>query len=151
MGSLVLDEKGVLYGATLAGGTDNGCTNHGCGTVFKLKPAGPGYAESVAYRFLGNSDAAGPEGGLVIDSTGALFGATRVGGTAYCGGNGCGTVFKLARSGSGYTESLLYVFQGGSDGADPNGGLIADQSGALYGTTSSGGSTGNGNVFKVTP
>jgi len=65
---------------------------------------------------------------------------------------GCGTVFKLApKSGGRYTESVLYTFQGGTDGAFPYAPVIADASGALYGTTGDGGAIGAGSVFELAP
>jgi uncharacterized repeat protein (TIGR03803 family) len=90
--------------------------------------------------------------GLLIDrKTGALYGTTALGGA-----KGNGTIFKLTPSGDGYTESLLYSFRGTpNDGAGPYGALVADRTGALYGTTSQAGSNsscdgGCGTVFKLT-
>ena len=80
---------------------------------------------------------------LIFDSSGNLEGTTLYGGV-----NGAGTVFELTPSG---TETPLYNFTGGSDGGTPFGGLIADASGNLYGTTASGGTYGDGTVFELTP
>jgi uncharacterized repeat protein (TIGR03803 family) len=83
-----------------------------------------------------------------MDSGGNLYGTTEFGGS-----NNTGTVFKLAPSGSGYTESVLYSFAGGSDGANPVTGLAMDNTGNLYGTTAYGGSSGSfyshGTVFEL--
>jgi uncharacterized repeat protein (TIGR03803 family) len=153
----------VLYGETANGGGASACSG-GCGTVYALTPSGSGYTERVIYAFAGGSDGAYPVGGLLLDQSGALYGTTEAGGQAsQCTGpseSGCGTVFKLTPSGSGYTEGVLYAFAGGDDGADPQSALIADSSGDLYGTTESGGgssactvpgSSGCGTIFKLAP
>jgi uncharacterized repeat protein (TIGR03803 family) len=149
-GELVADADGNLYGTTQQGGSV-ACDGDGCGTVFKLTPAGQ---ETVLYAFpSGGHSGVWPQGHLVIDAEGNLYGTTREGGDyhAWCSG-GCGTVFKLAPDGK---ETVLYAFAGGSDGFVPVGGVIADGNGNLYGTTLGGGSSncssGCGTVFKVTP
>jgi uncharacterized repeat protein (TIGR03803 family) len=150
LASLIADERGGFYGTTLGGG--RGCNSHGCGTVFKLTPTRRGYEERVLYRFRGGNDGVRPDARLTADKTGALYSTTSNGGGSPCQ-YGCGTVFKLTAAGSGYTESVLYRFQAGNDGAKPYAGLLADESGALYGTTSQGGSSactsGCGTVFKL--
>ena len=73
--------------------------------------------ETILYAFQGGNDGAGPGGALVMDASGAIYGTTGLGGDGTCY-NGCGTVFKLTPSGSAYTESILYSFQGGSDGGE---------------------------------
>jgi uncharacterized repeat protein (TIGR03803 family) len=104
----------------------------------------------VLYGFKGGSDGTDPSAGLIADKQGALYGTTRFGGT----GNG-GTVFKLTPPAKGqtvWTETVLYRFcslPNCSDGASPFAGLIADNSGTLYGTTTGGGT--GGTVFKLTP
>lgn len=136
-GHLVADAMGNLYGTTASGGTGSGY-----GTVFKLTPEGE---ETVLYSFKGGSDGAYPYAGLLADAIGNLYGTTS-GGDA----NDYGTVFKLSPEGE---ETVLYSFTGGSDGAYPSFGaeLIADAEGNLYGTTSHGGSSGYGTVFKLSP
>ena len=160
---LIMDGSGNLYGTTLSGGT------HGYGTVFKLTPGGGGsYTESVLYSFQGGtSDGDVPNGGLITDGSGNLYGTTLQGGSGGCTASasiiGCGTVFKLTPGGGGsYTESVLYSFLGGTtDGAYPYSGLVTDSTGNLYGTTFVGGpgtgicnsqnsSSGCGTVFKLT-
>jgi hypothetical protein len=142
-GDLIADNSGALYGTTVGGG--NGRVN---GTVFKLTPPAKGqtvWTETVLYSFkIGNPlNPSTPSGGLIADNSGALYGTT----------GGGGTVFKLTPPANGqtaWTETVLYSFKGGSDGARPSG-LIADKQGALYGTAASGGSGANGMVFKLTP
>lgn len=143
---LLFDKEGALFGTTTVGGGYGDACHVGCGTVFKLRPMRSGYSESVLYRFAGSPDGADPSAGLIFDDKGALYGTT-VGGGQY----DSGTVFKLTPSGSGYSESILYSFHGGSDGANPYAGLIFDKNGAAYGTTSAGGYNGSGTVFKLTP
>ncbi len=64
---------------------------------------------------------------------------------------GCGTVFELSPSGGGWTEKILYAFQGGSDGQFPNAGVVMDAAGNLYGNTWQGGSGGGGTVYELSP
>lgn len=145
---LIMDNAGNLYGTSSSGGSSN-CIG-GCGTVFELTPHDGGYAESVLYAFSAGSDGASPEAGLIMDHAGNLYGTTTAGGRTGCV-TGCGTVFRLAPNGSGgYTESVLYAFTDGSDGATPEAGLVMDSTGNLYGTAMSGG-IGEGVVFELTP
>jgi uncharacterized repeat protein (TIGR03803 family) len=146
--ALVFDQTGNIYGTTQNGGVPkptSPCNIGECGTVFELTPANGGWIESVIYSFSG-SDGKYPLSGLTFDQSGNLYGTTW-GGGAY----GYGAVYQLTPSGSGWTESILYNFTGGADGASPYGGLIFDQSGSLYGATSTGGSDGGGTVFKLSP
>ena len=151
--SLIADAKGNLYGTAGQGG-DGGseCTAPGgCGGVFRFTRSGSGFTESTIYEFAGGKNGGGPYAGLYMDSTGSLYGTATYDG-ADIGEFCCGTVFKLTPQGSGYTETTLYTFQGGSDGAGPTAALIADPSGALYGTTQGGGdASGDGTVYKLTP
>jgi uncharacterized repeat protein (TIGR03803 family) len=151
-GDLIRDDVGNLYGTTYNGGVAKVCT-YGCGTVFKVTPSGH---ETVLYRFLGGRDGALPMAGLVRDASGALYGTTVVGGLDLCQSTygDCGTIFKLDSSGK---ETILYRFMNSNDGANPYGGLIRDDDGNLYGTTSEGGDFncdpefGCGTVFKLKP
>ena len=133
-GSLIRDSAGNLYGTTLSDFVQ------GAGTVFKLDPSG---TETILHTFsFGTEDGNSPFGSLVRDTAGNLYGITNLGGTF-----GYGTVFKLDASNS---ETVLYNFSGaGGDGADPGGGLIRDRAGNLYGTTTSGGGSYFGTVFKL--
>jgi uncharacterized repeat protein (TIGR03803 family) len=115
--------------------------------VFKLTRSG---RESVLYSFEGFMGGY-PEGNtasaLIMDSDGNLYGTTRYGGSGNCD-DGCGTVFKLTPSGA---MKVLHSFAGSpADGSDPRAGLIIDVAGNLYGTTSEGGTSGHGAVFKIT-
>jgi uncharacterized repeat protein (TIGR03803 family) len=132
LGGLVLGKNSVLFGVTFVGG------NAGWGVVFKLKPAKSGYKESVLYSFSGGSDGGNPVGNLIRRKDGTLIGVTTEGGV--CGL--CGTVFALAPSRSGYVETTLYSFRGGSDGYLPEAGLAVDRNGSIYGTTQWGGGGG---------
>jgi uncharacterized repeat protein (TIGR03803 family) len=142
-GFLVRDAKGNLYGATYWGGA------YGGGTVFALSKKG---TETVLYSF-------GPAGsyadgqssyGVTRDAQGNFYGATTFGG-AY---SPYGTVFQVTPAGN---ETVLYNFEGGSDGAEPQSPLIRDSKGNLYGTSFQGGYPGCGDydgcgtVFEVTP
>ena len=101
-------------------------------------------------------DGAFPEGGLIFDGAGNLYGVTNEGGAYKSGGCenlGCGTVFKLKPGSRGkWTESVLHSFNdNGVDGWEPSAGLVRDAAGNLYGTTYSGGAHGYGTVFEITP
>ncbi len=149
---LTVDATGALYGTTLTGGAGNG-------TVFKLAKSGSNWGLTTLYKFAGGNDGATPRSGIVIGPDGGLYGLTYAGGGIGCGGKGCGTVFKLKKMCPicGWTETVLYRFTGGSDGAEPVGTLLFDASGSLYGTTVTGGNlsrcwlTGCGTVFKLAP
>ena len=150
---LTFDQLGNIYGTTGAGGYQGGdCSaSGGCGVVFELTPSNGGWTESVIYTFTGGSDGASPAAGVIFDQAGNLYGTTWTGGNPGCFAGGCGTVFELTPSGSGWVVKVLYSFQGGSDGGDPNAGLMFDGSGNLYGTTTTGGLDNDGTVFELTP
>jgi uncharacterized repeat protein (TIGR03803 family) len=116
--------------------------------------------EIVLHGFTGGTDGAQPRSGdLIADKQGALYGTTSSGGTCPSSNSGCGTVFMLtppAKGQTAWTETVLYSFKGGSDGISPFARLVADERGALYGTTINGGAcassdSGCGTVFKLTP
>lgn len=146
-GGVIVDATGTnLYGMTFGGGYpchDTG--GSGCGIVFRLKRDSSGnWTERVLHLFRG-SDGANPFDSLVFDSKGNLYGTTFYGGrSANCYG-GCGAVFKLSRSVTGvWTEDLLFSFDA-TDGMNPQAGVLRDESGNLFGTTTTG-----GGVFEVT-
>ena len=111
---LIVDQAGNLYGTTPDGGTS-------AGTVFKLAPNADGtWTESVLYSFTGGSDGGQPFAGVILDQAGDLYGQASVGGA-----HGLGAVFKLTPNADGsWTESVLYSFAGGSDGATPMASLV---------------------------
>ena len=133
---LVEDSAGDLYGTTVWGGADVAY-----GIVFKVNQS---RNETILYNFTGQADGGNPYAGVILDSSGNLYGTTGYGGDTSCGtqsGQGCGTVYKVDSSG---TETVLYDFEWGSTGAFPSSGLIQDAAGNLYGETSLG---GNGQIY----
>jgi len=131
-GKGALPGKGLFYGVTELGGAD------GYGTVFAVQGGG---FETVIHSFTGGSDGGYPHACLIADAEGNLYGTTERGG-AY----GRGVVFELTPAG---TETVLYSFAGGSDGAYPVASLVIDASGNIYGTTEAGGASGLGVVFEI--
>ncbi len=161
-----MDAAGNLYGVTQRGGDSKACSGNGCGTVFELSPtASGGWAGKFLHRFTGaGMDGAYPNGGLILDGAGNIYGTTSLGGKGTCvqytGGpvQGCGTVFELSPAPSGsWTQTIVHTFQGtvvgapAADGVVPVSGLIFDTAGNLYGTTSEGGKYGYGTVFELSP
>jgi uncharacterized repeat protein (TIGR03803 family) len=141
LAGLVRDAAGNLYGTTSLGGAPECNYPWGCGTVFKLDTTG---TETVLHSFTASRlDGALPAGRLVRDAAGNLYGATERGGAFRKG-----TVFKLDPTGA---ETVLHSFAGGTtDGATPLAGLLQGAAGNLYGTTSNGGASDFGTVFRVT-
>jgi len=140
-GPLLMDKSGNLYGTTVWGGASNQ------GAVFKLTSTGD---ETVLYSFAGYpADGSNPEGGVISDPAGNLYGTTDGGGNGVgCGGYiyGCGIVFEIDAAGH---ETILHIFNGDGDGAIPWAGLLCDSAGNFYGTTVYGGTAGLGTIFKV--
>jgi uncharacterized repeat protein (TIGR03803 family) len=140
---LLRDSSGSLLGTT-GGGGDLSCNPpYGCGTVFTLDKTGQ--REKVLYKFTGSPDGSGPYGSFVEDGSGNAYGATSGGGSDLQG-----TVFEIDAAG---TESVLHSFAGppggGGDGSIPEGGVIRDAAGNLYGVTFQGGAYGPGTVYEV--
>jgi uncharacterized repeat protein (TIGR03803 family) len=140
LSGMTFDSAGNLFGTTSVGGTT------GNGTVFELTRSGQTWTETTLYNFAGGTDAVSPVAGVSIDASGNLYGSSPFGGA-----NGAGAVFKLTKSGSGYTESVIYNFTGGNDGQAPTGGVIVDAAGNLYGGTFFGGVNGGGTIYKLAP
>ena len=150
-GRLVMDQQGNLYGMTWA--TD--LSHRFTGTVFEI--ATGSHKEKTLHRFLGGDDGSTPDGNLIVDRKGDLFGTTQFGG-GFCNAGsspgidagGCGVVFEIAAETD--KESILYRFKGGRDGMEPDG-LVMDRAGNLYGTTAGGGNCsaeyGCGTVFEI--
>ncbi len=130
----------TLYMTTAAGG------KYGEGAIIALKL--PKLEAVDVYDFQDTPDGRFPISTLVADSSGALYGTTVEGGL-----DGLGCVFKFVPKGNGGTETVLYSFLGLSsgDGASPNGGVLLGKDGAIYGTTSFGGLTNDGTVFRLNP
>jgi uncharacterized repeat protein (TIGR03803 family) len=139
-GNLLLDSAGHIFGVTQNGGAN------GWGSVFELTQSGSGWTETILYSFQGGADGGAPYSGLIMDNAGNLYGTATAGGAVRQG-----TVFELSPSGSGWTQKVLYTFQGGNDGGQPVAGLIFDNAGDLYGATASWGTGGGGTVFKLAP
>lgn len=134
---LALDTaSGTLYGTASGGGSANR------GTVFRLKTDGTGFL--VLHAFGPSPDGDTPHAALFRDASGWLYGTTISGGSAA----NAGTVFRVRTSGTGY--QVLHVFAGApSDGADPEGALLRDAAGVLYGTTAIGGADDRGTIYRL--
>ncbi len=101
---------------------------------------------TVLHSFAGRpNDGRGSVAKVTLDSAGNIYGTTEEGGS-YGGGNGFGTIFKVATDG---TESLLHSFGAGGDGRTPKGAMVLEPNGDMIGTTLEGGSTGNGIIWKL--
>jgi len=144
IGQLLIDSAGDLYGVTSSSVRDDG-------VVYTLRPSPSGYSETVLHTFTG-ADGNNPSSGLVADAHGTLYGTTNFGGNGPgCGRGGCGVVFALTPTRSGYKERVLYNFQGADDGAYPQGPLIFDGSSLIGAAGTSIERQGDGNVFRLTP
>ncbi len=139
--ALIRDSAGNLYGTTEFGAG-------GGGTIFKIDSTGK---ESVLHSFKNTSDGFNSLTALVRDAAGNLYGTTSLGGNTSCRSvlstyvTGCGTIFKLNTSGK---LTVLHTF-GGADGKAPDGDMVGDSGGNLYGTTYDGGAHGYGSVYKL--
>lgn len=134
--SVIPDGSGYLYGTTISGGSSYG------GTVFRIRSDGSGF--QFLHAFVGGAnDGSGPEAPLVLDRAGNLYGTTSGGGPS-----NRGTVFRVSSDGTGF--QLLHTFLGGaSDGLNPHSSLILEGADNLYGTTSEGGPSELGTVFRM--
>jgi uncharacterized repeat protein (TIGR03803 family) len=149
---LTMDTAGNMYGTTYFGGA-------GYGTVYRLSHGGTGWILTTLYTFQGGSDGASPAARVIIGPDSGLYGATGQGGGTGCYGYGCGTVFSLkppphisGRVLGSWTETVLYRFTGGSDGADPEYATpVFDTAGNIYGTAYKGGVSNRGTVYELVP
>ncbi len=137
-GGLIFDQAGNLFGSTSFFGPEGG------GTVFELSPSAGAWTLTTLYAFTGA--APGPTATLTMDPSGNLYGITNGGGQ-----HGAGSVFKLSHSGGPWVYTSLHDFTGGTDGSQPYGQVVLDNSGNIYGTTTHGGTTGSGVVYEITP
>jgi uncharacterized repeat protein (TIGR03803 family) len=159
---VIADQKGNLYGTTSSGGNISAAAciaapgfpqffSPGCGVIYELQPPSASHGswrDIILYSFTGGADGAAPQGELLRANDGSLYGAANTGGAA-----GDGTIFKLSPPAAGHKAwkmTVLYTFNV-RNGALPNGRLVADAAGNLYGTTSRGGGAGVGTVFKLSP
>jgi uncharacterized repeat protein (TIGR03803 family) len=131
--SLIQGRDGLLYGTTMYGG------GNAAGTVFTMKLSGEGYTQIYAFSTNG-ADGQVPEG-IMQGRDGMIYGTTRAGGKS-----GLGSVFKIGTDGAGY--EVVYSFVG-SEGSEPLVAPMQGADGALYGSLSGGGPTGNGSVFRL--
>ncbi len=131
--NFAIDAQGNLYSTTSGGGA------FGNGAVYEIAVTGQ---EKVLYNFTGIAgDGAIPEGPVLVDAQGNLYGTTAGGGNF-----GYGTIFKLDTEGN---ETILYTFAGTGDGAYPFGGIVMDAQHNLYGGARSGGKGGSGVIYKL--
>lgn len=147
-GGLISDAASNLYGVSSTGGAYN------YGTIFELVPnQGSGWDQKILYTFKGGNDGIFPEGQLVFDAAGNLYGTTYWGGTVGgCLYGGCGTVFELKHNPDGsWSESILQNFSNGKFGGDLEYGLVFDKVGNLYGTSRVGGAKQGGIIFELSP
>lgn len=148
---LIFDQHGYLYGTTLEGGAYN------LGVIFQMKPFHGQWTVGVLHSFRGAQfDVQGPAGDLTIGPNGSFYLFTSFGGNGSCQG-GCGTVYNVRppqnpckTTTCEWATSILYSFQGHSDGAGPTDAPIFDSQGHLYGTTCCGGPANYGTVFQLT-
>ena len=147
--SLIIGEDDALYGTGAGPNTR--------GFIFRLTQPISGHGPwtyQTLYTFQSSADGDAPQGNLVFDAAGNLYGATGLAGDLGCGNSGCGTVFEVKRptkSGGKWHFSVLYTFTGTPDGAEPFAGVTFDQTGNLYGTTHVGGAFGYGTAYRLTP
>jgi uncharacterized repeat protein (TIGR03803 family) len=142
-GGLVQAMDGNFYGTTASGGRFSSACGYGCGTVFKITPAG---TLTTLYSFCiqtGCADGENPRAGLILAMDGNFYGTTSFGGA-----NGSGEVFKITTAGR---LTTLYSFGSQTDDGVYPLGLIQAMDGNFYGTTFYGGTTFSGTVFKITP
>jgi uncharacterized repeat protein (TIGR03803 family) len=138
---VTLDRSGNLYGTTGNGG------QYGRGVVFQLTPAVDAWTETVLHSFTGGTDPGEPFAGVILDSSGSVYGTTTNNGY----GEPSGTVFKLNPNIDGsWTETILHAFgERAGDGDFPWSDLVPDALGNLYGTTYVGGTLGYGVIYKL--
>jgi uncharacterized repeat protein (TIGR03803 family) len=147
---LLIDASGNLYGSTEYGGGLGKCAagivTISCGTVYELSPGSNNiWNETILHRFIGGNGGSSPDSPLIFDSAGNLYGETAQ------AGSDNGRVFRLAPSTTGaWTLKIFFTFDG-TNGANPQGGLIFGAGGTFLGTTIYGGTTNNGVVFELKP
>jgi uncharacterized repeat protein (TIGR03803 family) len=130
---LTMDAAGNLFGSTQ-------------NTVFELSPNGNGgWNWKVIHSFSVGKDGSAPQGSLVLDHSGNLYGTTAIG-----GGKNYGTVYELSPGVKGkWKEKILYHFQSEKQGLYPEAGIVFDPAGNIYGTTVGGGAFNAGTIFEL--
>ncbi len=141
---VAIDAAGNLYGTSVLGGEFGG------GTVWQLSPVGGGWVHTVLYSFTGGADGGEPYKGVTLDAAGNLYGTAVTGGSGSCEG-GCGVAYKLTKSGTTWTQSVIHAFTGGEDGSGPGARVTVDNRGNVYGMTPTGGANGLGVIYALHP
>ncbi len=144
IGNLIIDSVDNLYGTTLFGGVTDVVSKKGSGTVFQARRSG---AFKVLYAFCSLPDCADgavPVGGLAVDSSGNLYGALQ--NYNFEDYNANGSIFKVTPDGE---ETVLHNFSRFGVDGQPNGDLVVDQSGNIYGTALHGGANNGGTIFRI--
>ena len=145
---VTLDAQGNIYGTAGVGGKYVGpCSDTGCGTVFKLTNNGGSWTYSVIHSFIGGKDGWGPGSGVTVDSHGAVYGTTPLGGTS-----NAGVIYQLINASGTWKEKIVHTFTGGNDGLGGSAGrLLPDRRGGFYGACTAGGANGSGVIFHISP
>jgi|HubBroStandDraft_5_1064220.scaffolds.fasta_scaffold90431_2 hypothetical protein len=151
LGQLIFDRAGNLYGTNFSSAYNDG-------EIFQLVPSGGSWGMGKTYWFepTPGSDPLLPLNAVTSDAAGNLYSTSQLGpaDAANCGFlflNGCGTVFQLTPTPSGWTANIIYTFTDEEDGKFPISGLVADQAGNLYGVSSTDGPEAGGTVFELSP
>ena len=141
-GRLAFDANGNIYGTTQGGGAN------GTGTVYELSPKkGGGWKEKVIYTFSeAGTDGTGPSAGMTIAADGTMYSTTPDGGAF-----GAGTVFSLKETSKGWHQTVIQNLNGSSNGGFPYEGLMMDSAGNLYGAAPTGGTSGQGVIYRLSP
>ena len=139
-GRLAFDADGEIYGTTQGGGTN------GTGTVYRLSPkSGGGWTEKVIYNFSATgADGTAPSAGMTIAADGTMYSTTPDGGAF-----GAGTVFSLKKTSKGWKQTVIQNLNGSSNGGFPYEGLMMDTAGNLYGAAPTGGTSGQGVIYRL--
>ena len=132
LGDLSFDHSGNVYGTTPR-------------TVYEVVHSNGTWTFNLLFAFTQEDGGCCSFSGVIFDQAGNLYGTT------YAGGDGYGVVFELSPSAGGWTYNQLHSFNVGTDGGEPQGNLIFDQQGSLYGTTPQGGAGNAGTVYELTP
>jgi hypothetical protein len=160
-GTLLMGKGGVLYGTTISGGltTSPRCRPAGCGTVFSLTPPSgnnTSWTKTTLWIFS-DHDGAVPNGSLVADASGNLFGLTNSGGDRHADcvpALGCGAAYELSPGptpSSPWTFTSIFLVRDGAHGAEPTAGVTLGSGGQLYLTTSGTETTSFGTVNALYP